>query len=827
MPKYYTAFLFLFLVKTTTAQIPVMQWAKAFTSDNSNNYRDASNGRTIGTDQQGNVYSAGLFQHTVDFDPGPGVYDLSGGQLDYGIYISKLSATGEFVWAKQIPTVIEFGFIEMKVDKTGNIYLTAYFSAPTDMDPGPGTHVLTPIGSKDAFLIKLDTNGNLVWVKQFGGPGDTVPSGTALDIDQNGNVIVCGSFNNTVDFDPGPNTFNLTSTGNFEAFITKLNNNGDFIWAKKLGNFNNIYSGINLNDVKCDPSGNVYSTGDFSGNCDFDPGAATYFLASGGPGDGFISKLDASGNFVWAKKIGNSAINNEIIQPHGIDLDGNNNVYTTGFYLGIQDFDPGSGVYNLPNEGSFNGYLLKLDANGNFVWANGLNGGGTGEGVDLALDKADNIYVMGDFNGTIDFDPGPGSFLISNLYAETGLVKFDANGDFIYATAFRNIDWADNFGRRMYVDDSLNIFITGFVGGTTDFDPGPNVYPVTGSSDLSPFVLKLSKCKQVTTADLNISTCSSYTLNNRTFDSSGTYTQVIPNSTGCDSIITLHLTINKKFTEQTKAICEGEVFFAGGANQHTSGIYKDTLSSSSGCDSVVTTYLTVNPNPLPDLGPDKDLCSNSSFVVTPGSFSNYLWQDRSTENTFNITAPGLFWVMVTNSFNCSARDSIRVNSVPGPVNFLKATDSICNNDKLTLQALSSFNHYLWSTGESQNKIIIEAPGQYWLKVTDTNGCTGTDTITIFPKECISGIYIPTAFTPNGDGKNDYFRAIVFGKVVSFKLQVFNRFGEIVFQTTDPDKSWDGLIKGQTYSTTVFAWQCSYKLENQKPVYKKGMVTLLR
>ena len=403
MTKYLTAFLFLFLMKTAAAQLPVLQWAVAFPGDNDYNY-DASNGRTIGTDQQGNVYSAGLIERTVDFDPGPGVYDLSGGQSGKGIYISKLNAAGQFVWAKQISALTEFGIIEMKIDKSGNVYLTSYFSAPTDMDPGPGVHMLTPAGFQDAFILKLDTDGNFMWVKQFGGPGDTGAAGTALDIDPNGNVIVCGSFNHTVDFDPGPNTFNLTSTGNFEAFITKLNSNGDFIWAKKLGNFNTVYGNINLNDVKCDTSGNIYSTGDFSGNCDFDPGAGTYNLVAGGPGDGFVSKLDANGNFVWAKKIGSSAINNEMIQPHGIDIDGNNNIYTTGYYLGTQDFDPGSGVYNLPTEGSFNAFLLKLDAQGNFIWARHLNGGGTGDGVDLALDKADNIYVIGDFTGTIDFD---------------------------------------------------------------------------------------------------------------------------------------------------------------------------------------------------------------------------------------------------------------------------------------------------------------------------------------------------------------------------------------------------------------------------------------
>ena len=90
-----------------------------------------------------------------------------------------------------------------------------------------------------------------------------------------------------------------------------------------------------------------------------------------------------------------------------------------------------------------------------------------------------------------------------------------------------------------------------------------------------------------------------------------------------------------------------------------------------------------------------------------------------------------------------------------------------------------------------------------------------------------GVYIPGAFTPNSDGRNDIFKALVFGKVVSFKLQVFSREGQLVFQTTDPAKGWDGLYKGMSYSTTTFVWQCSYQLEGQRPDYQKGTVILVR
>jgi gliding motility-associated-like protein len=165
--------------------------------------------------------------------------------------------------------------------------------------------------------------------------------------------------------------------------------------------------------------------------------------------------------------------------------------------------------------------------------------------------------------------------------------------------------------------------------------------------------------------------------------------------------------------------------------------------------------------------------------------------------------------------------------LPSPTNFLKQKDSICAYANLEIASINAYASYKWSTGASGRKIMVQQPGDYWLKVTDANGCSGSDSITILPKQCMFGVYIPTAFTPNGDGKNDFFKALVFGKVLSFKLQVFDRGGQIVFQTTDPNKQWDGRNKGAEYSTGVFVWQCSYELEGQKPGFQKGTVTIVR
>src|SRR4026208_2376185 len=123
MAKFFATPLFLLIIFPASSQLPVLNWVKTFEDANFWNYTVYNNGRSVGVDLQGNVYSAGLFTHTVDFDPGPGVFTLTGGgPFEYGVYISKLDADGNFVWAKQVPVLVEFAEIELVVDNAGNIY---------------------------------------------------------------------------------------------------------------------------------------------------------------------------------------------------------------------------------------------------------------------------------------------------------------------------------------------------------------------------------------------------------------------------------------------------------------------------------------------------------------------------------------------------------------------------------------------------------------------------------------------------------------------------------------------------------------------------------
>ncbi|NII24857.1 gliding motility-associated C-terminal domain-containing protein [Pseudoflavitalea sp. X16] len=238
---------------------------------------------------------------------------------------------------------------------------------------------------------------------------------------------------------------------------------------------------------------------------------------------------------------------------------------------------------------------------------------------------------------------------------------------------------------------------------------------------------------------------------------------------------------------------------------------------------VLQTY----PLPVVMLGADQELCTGSPKLLNAGSFKSYQWQDGSSNSTFLVADIGLYHVTVTNLYNCIGADTINITALnPPPTGFLKSVDSICKYSRLTLVPDKTYRSYTWSTGAGNSSIVIEKPGVYTLTVTDNKGCTGKDTTVIIQKDCLYGVFIPNAFSPNGDQRNDIFRALVYGPTLQFRLQVFNRYGEQVFHTTNPDQGWDGTFKGKVCDNGPYIWQCSYHIEGSEPAYRKGHVMLV-
>ena len=865
-------------------------WARQLQSENIVSYE-------IALDATGNIYTSGFYQFTADFDPGPGVYRLSipNNQGSHG-FICKLDNDGNFIWAKEIGgnNNSYLSIYDLQIDRSDNIILTGLFNGNSDFDPGPGELRLTAAGLDDSYVIKLDNNGDLLWVRQFSGL--KYEGGQSVSIDPAGNVYSTGTFQGTIDFDPGPATYNLSAPSG-SIYISKLDGNGNFVWAKQIEGASQKFP----NSIVVDAAQNVFVTGYFRTDTDFDPGPSVFNMAAMGGVDIFLLKLNGAGEFSWAKQIGGSG--DDEGKMLSIDLSGN--LYLTGYFQSAVDLDPGPFSVNFTSAGSYDAFISKFDNDGALLWAKPMGGVASDMGLSTTTDVSGNVYVTGRFSETVNFDPQSTSFILtsggvddafvlklgkcknitnttlnittcnsytlngqvyttSGIYTQTLLNTFncdsiitlhlDIGGSLfntsetacesyfwegqlytssgVYTKTFIDVKGCDSVRKlNLTIEKKKNETITVSICEGQSFED----YSISGTYT-DHFIAK-NGCDSIRILELTVrpktfSTIKAVICEGQSYEGytiAGTYNDIFIGSNGCDSIRTIELLVNPhKTTNLQVAICEGQTYIVGGASQSISGTYRDTLKSITGCDSIIVTVLTVNPKPKPNLGQDLTLCEGASIVFTPGTFASYTWQDKSNHSSFTAKTTGVFWVEVLNVLNCSATDSVRVQAInPLPKAFLKDEDSICSYERLVLKPVRNFNSYEWSTGAIQNNITVGVPGLYWLKVSDQYGCIGMDTIIIKPKKCISGIFIPTAFTPNNDGKNDFFKALVYGNVTAFKLQVYDRWGQLVFHTADPNLGWDGLNKGKSYTTTLFVWQCSYQLEGEQPAFQKGTVTLLR
>jgi hypothetical protein len=399
--KTFLALFSLLLITALGYAQPSFQWAKTFNGPGS-----FDQGQSITTDAADNVYITGNFEGVTDFDPGPGTYTLTSNNINFSdIFISKLDAAGNLLWAKSLGTPnSDDGGSGIAIDASGNVYVTGDFNGTIDFDPGPGTYTLAA-SATDIFVIKLDAAGNFVWARNMGGTGSE--HGHAIAVDASSNVYTTGFYSSIVDFDPGPATYTISSKGGTDAFVSKLDVNGNFVWAKNLGGTNtDVGYGISI-----DGAGNVYTTGNFKGTCDFDPSAATYTLVSGGSDDLFVSKLDVNGNFAWATVMKGSTTSSTS-SGRCIRSDASGNVYVSGYYNGTTDFDPGPATYTLTSGGFLNGIVSKFDGSGNLTWVSELRGASTAV-MAIALDATGNVYGTGSFEGNVDFDPAATTYSLS------------------------------------------------------------------------------------------------------------------------------------------------------------------------------------------------------------------------------------------------------------------------------------------------------------------------------------------------------------------------------------------------------------------------------
>ena len=583
-------------------------------------------GHSIAVDDSGNVYTTGVFYSTADFDPGTGVANLiSAGQYD--IFISKLNSSGNFLWAKRIGGSGYEWTYSLAVDDSGNVFITGEFERTVDFDPGVGTYNVTVVAYRDIFILKLNTQGDFCWVKTCG--SHRVEGPYAINLDNSGNIYSTGTFRDSLDLDPGSGTHYLKAVKYADIYLQKLNPSGDFKWAVGVGGDGNDH----CHSLDIDDAENVYATGYFPYTVDFDPGVGTANLTTAGNLDIFVLKLDSSGNFEWAKRMGGTGRD----VGNSIRVDKSGNVYTTGYFEGTVDFDPGPGVTNLTSQYGYEVFIQKLNSAGNLVWVKQIKGTGYESGASITIDDAGNLYITGQFPEIADFDPDTGVVNLSTNGAQDIFVqKLDSSGSLLWAKQFGGIDWDEGFS--VAVDQAENVYFTGIFEKTADFGPGQGNTQITSFGNEDIFVCKLSKCN-VSKSYLKEIVCESYTSPSGKFiwKKTGFYSDIIENYKGCDSLITIDLTIiGISSTLINPVVCGGYTSPSGSFYWTMSGSYYDTLLNHLGCDSFIHINLVVHTSSASTLS----LKACDSFNSPSG---NYVW-----------TKSGVYYDTILNSMGCDS-----------------------------------------------------------------------------------------------------------------------------------------------------------------------------
>jgi len=329
----------------------------------------------------------------------------------------------------------------LTVDSQGNSILAGSFEGSIDLGGGP----LISAGLSDIFIAKFSPSGILIWCARY---GDSASDGASdITVDGADNICLAGRFQGAIDFGGGV----LTSAGDNDIFLTKLDATGGHIWSQRFGDDqSDIGSCIITNDV-----GDVYLSGQFRGGIIIGP---NHHISQGGT-DSFLAKFKASGEYSWSQAYGGP----ENQQGGFISSDLGGNLYLAGIFRGNIDF--GGGVLTGDETGDI--YLAKMSSSGSHIWSQGFYGDALQNVGGVAIDGAGNPAISGNFENSLDFGGGP---LVSAGTQDIYIAKFDSSGSYI---------WANRYGQsapqRTYdiaTDSWGNILLTGSFEGTVDFGGG-------------------------------------------------------------------------------------------------------------------------------------------------------------------------------------------------------------------------------------------------------------------------------------------------------------------------------------------------------------------
>ncbi|RQO29662.1 hypothetical protein DBR32_15500 [Taibaiella sp. KBW10] len=431
------------------------------------------------------LVSVGNAHGIVDLDPGPNVFMVQGSNNSPKTFVQKMDTDGNIIW---IETIGGTGYIyteALTIDAANNIYITGYFRGSIDFDPGPGQQIHTSTAAiSSIFFMKLRANGSLEWVKVLEGTAQNVNQGFDIIVSKENGIYVSGTFGNgNIDFDPSAGMY-LLSAPVRHIFVAKYTVEGTLIWAKSYGGDGPEESCV----MDTDYQGNIYLAGQFSTNCDFDPGPATQMPYPNSQEKLYVLKWDKNGNFKWVRCFvgtGGSSYCNDI------DYDNEGNLYVCGGFSGTMDFNDGGDGGFMTSTSTLSSYVVKLDTAGAYRWSFSFE---TSEAYRGHIDPYKNYYICGYYYmPNVDFDPGATVHTLPMTgNVQSYIAKYDSGGHFLWARGIQSS--AVSRAKTLALDPTGNIYMSGQFNQSADFDPGIGAYNATANGADDIYLLKLFQC---------------------------------------------------------------------------------------------------------------------------------------------------------------------------------------------------------------------------------------------------------------------------------------------------------------------------------------------